>query len=126
MLLERGMAMQTYWGFYITISLGLIAFMGSAQRSQLLALLVLIAFVAVAYVNGDGIRPLASQRVVFHKHLKRIQASPQTLPPVAAIEDDVVSVSEPPAVWKVMTFHVVTDILVVAAIGFLGFWPARG
>ena len=118
------MAMQTYWGFYITISLGLIAFMGSAKRSRRLASLVLLAFVAVASVNGDGIRDIARQRVTFHEQLKKFQAE-QGASQDAAIIKEVLVVAEPPAVWKVVTFHILADLLVVFAIVSLGFWPAE-
>lgn len=54
-LLERGMAMQTFWGFYITVSLSLVVFLGYAKHSSppiISGIVVSIMFGAFAYVNA--------------------------------------------------------------------------
>src|SRR3954465_11645675 len=72
-MFERGIAMPTFWGFYISISIGLIAFFGNAKRTPRLpvvAALLSFAFVVFAIINCDGMRDIAGQRWVFFNQLR--------------------------------------------------------
>jgi hypothetical protein len=131
-LLERGNAMQSFWGFYITISLGLIAFCGNAKhtgtgRSFVLAALLSLAFVAFAYVNCDGMTDIAAQREYLYSQLDAAAqldaASGQEgrLPATGMVES-LKEVTKPPAEHQVRQFHIGADIAVFIAIWTLTLW----
>jgi len=129
-LLERGNAMQTFWGFYITVSLGLIAFFGSSKRPKRLAGLVSIAFVAFAYVNVDGMADIAAQRQFLWKQLdffisQSHQSGQASYLPESVIAEGIKHVAEPPAPEKVKKFHFGCDFAVLAAIWFLALWQSN-
>src|SRR5690349_1825854 len=78
MLFERGNAMQTFWGFYITVSLGLIAFLSGAKlgpRLRQVALVITAGFIGFAYVNCDGMTGVARQRRFLHQRLATVSRS---------------------------------------------------
>ena len=61
-------SMQTFWNFYITIVLGLIAFFASTKNpSKSMAGIITIAFVLFAIVNLSGLHDLTNQRFVAAK-----------------------------------------------------------
>jgi hypothetical protein len=126
-LLERGNAMQTYWGFYISISLGLIAFFGNAKRSPRVAALLSIAFVTFAYVNCDGVTDVAQQRNVFFKLLHAAAASPNESESHsdASIAQSLEKAATPPTPEEVRSFHIASDVAVLAAIWLLTLWPTK-
>jgi hypothetical protein len=70
-LFERGNAMQTFWGFYIAVAFGLIAFFGSGRRSVSLATLMSIVFLSFPVVNCDGMYDIARQRRALFQILDR-------------------------------------------------------
>lgn len=126
-LLERGNAMQSFWGFYITVSLGLIAFFGSAKRPRRLAALVSLTFVAFAYVNADGMTDIARQREFLWKQLDAFSAvSPAASAATAEgslseakFAAGIKDVTKPPDSCEVLRFHIGCDIVVLAALWFL-------
>ncbi len=127
LLLERGNAMQSFWGFYITVSLGLIAFFGSAKRPRRLAALVSLTFVAFAYVNADGMTDIARQREFLWKQLDAFSAvSPAASAATAEgslsearFAAGIKDVTKPPDSCEVLRFHIGCDIVVLAALWFL-------
>jgi len=133
-LLERGNAMQTFWGFYISVSAGLLVFFGSAHRRPETFFAVAVAFLAFAYVNCDGMFDIAKQRQLFHAHLVAI--SRHETPAAAPLSGDelakatelakaVADISIPPSPRSVLRFHMLADVLVLAAIALLTFLPAK-
>jgi hypothetical protein len=129
-LLERGNAMQTFWGFYITVSLGLIVFFGNAKRSSrlpYLAGLVSLAFVAFAYVNWDGMTDVVKQRNVLWGLLDGYVTATgdPTIQANAAIATKIKSVAKPPTPEEVKWFHFGSDVAVLLAIWFLTLWPIK-
>jgi len=119
-VLERSNAMQTYWGFYITIVLGLMALFGSQQPSRQLrrlAFLISFGFILFAYVNLRSLVDVAKQRLLFSEVL----ANPieYKVPTSEEIQKKLVEVLEPPTVDGVISIHVVCDILTLAAIWWL-------
>lgn len=127
-LLERGLAMQTYWGFYITISLGLIVFFGNAKRSArlpYLAALVSIVFVGFAYVNCTGMIAVSGQRNFLY-HLLSTVGTAEGIPTQHASDALVVSgflkLAKPDAPDEVKWFHIACDVAVLTAIWFLVLW----
>lgn len=127
-LLERGNAMQSFWGFYISVSLGLIAFFGSAKRPRRLAALLSLVFIAFAYVNADGMTGIAKQREFLWKQLDvfqtQIQSSASPAAPVGPLSEakfvaGIKDVTQPPDSCEVLRFHIGCDIVVLAALWFL-------
>src|ERR1051325_3990651 len=62
LVFERGNAMQSYWGFYITVVGALLAFFGSVRRPISLAALFTVVFIAFAFVNASGMLQTAHER----------------------------------------------------------------
>jgi|ERR1700722_2102685 len=126
LFLERGTAMQTFWGFYITVAIGLVALFANIKRSPrlpYLAALVSLGFIGFAWVNGDGITAIAKQREFFYGLLD--QASSKTaaeIPILAGTIAQFKSISEPPTHQSVLYFHIGADIAVLVAIWALTLW----
>src|SRR5437763_11023455 len=63
---ERSNAMQTFWGLYITIALGLLAFIGSVKVSRkkrmFLACILSAGFTGFAFVNAYALRDVTLER----------------------------------------------------------------
>jgi hypothetical protein len=128
MLFERGNAMQSFWGFYLTISIGLIAFFGNARRPRILAVLLSLAFIAFATVNCDGMTDIAGQRSVLFNALQsgvRVEPASSSVLPRETTEN-LMEVSEPPTPKSVATFHVLADLGVLAAVWILTLRPKEG
>lgn len=128
-LLERGAAMQTFWGFYITVALGVIAFFGSAQRKKSIAALVSLVFVAFAFVNCGGMRAISAQRNFLYGVLSALQPSSFS-PPATPLDMQLIAgfvqLARPDSPGEVVAFHVAADVAVLAAIWFLALWPRDG
>lgn len=130
-LLERGMAMQTFWGFYITVSLGLIVFFGNAKRSSrlpYLAGLVSLAFVAFAWVNCSGMIAISAQRNFLYGLLGSVIGVVGNPSPTAfeiEVARGFIALAEPDAPEKVKWFHIGCDVAVLVAIWFLTLWPVK-
>ena len=122
-LFERSNAMQTFWSYYITIALALIAFFGTTQRSKTLAAIFTIAFVGVAMVNLDGMKNIAHQRLALQDLVaaaKAPSAAAVFAKPVSAkVVDAYISSVHPPSVCGVVVAHLFCDAVVIAAIWVL-------
>jgi hypothetical protein len=117
---ERSNAMQTLWGFYITIVMGILAFLGSVTLRQpkwLIVAPLAAAFVGFVLVNLNALRSITRQR---HTVVDLIRAgqfknkeegdSPTT--------NKILADLDPPKAWQVTAFHLLGDAL--ALFGFLG------
>jgi hypothetical protein len=105
-LFERAEALNGYWNLYIAVSLGVLGLMASGKPFTQLRqtkVLLTIAFAAFAMSNLDVIIDTNEQRRALGA---LIEPKFQTAAGFAA----------PPDNWKVMTFHVVLDVLVVLCI----------
>jgi len=125
LLLERGNAMQAYWGFYITISFGLIVFFGNAKhspRTPYLAALVTIVFVGFAYVNCGGMVSVSAQRNFLYETL--VSFSPSE-PLEGKIIEGFSKFAKPDKPDEVRNFHIASDIAVLIAIWFLTLWKGK-
>lgn len=63
---ERSNQLQTYWSFYATAVLALLAFFGSAKaetRSPLLAFLLTLAFAGLSLANLEALLDVSRQRI---------------------------------------------------------------
>ena len=128
-LFERGNAMQSFWGFYIIVSLGLIAFFGSSRRTSLLAVLMSVGFVGFATVNLSGMTDIAGQRVFLWQQLELFPTAKtppegDTLADLNFI-DGLKIVSRPPNPLEVMIFHIICDFAVLVAIWVLTLQSAK-
>ena len=124
-LLERGNAMQSFWGFYITVALGLLAFFGSSKRPIRLTVLVSFAFVAFAIVNASGMLDIAKQREVLWHQLPLFVNSPNPVgSPLneAALANAIIAVTEPPPSHEIRLFHIGCDVAVFIGIWVLTLW----
>lgn len=125
MMFERGNAMQSFWGFYITVSLALIGFFGHTHRSTLLTALMSCAFIGFAFFNGGGIFQAAKQRRELFNLLIANEAS-DSPGAKGGVGSDLVRVSRPPYPVGVMVFHIAADLGVLAALWILTLYPAQG
>jgi hypothetical protein len=125
MLFERANAMQTFWGFYITVAFGLIAFFGSGRRSVSLATLMSIVFLGFAVVNCNGMYDIARQRKALFQILAQQRQSEEHQHGAASSVDPVadnkqlVDASQPPPPTGVVAFHVFADIAVLSGVWYL-------
>ena len=133
MFLERGMAMQTFWGFFITVALGTVAFFGAHRRTKLVGQLFAVGFVMFAWVNSQGIYTIAQQRYFLWKQLEVVERWPQvtaapTAPLVPAASaptdwDRVIASGIHGKTWEgsyrpegALLLHAILDLLVLWAI----------
>jgi hypothetical protein len=124
MLFERGNAMQAFWGFYISVAFGLIAFFGSGHRAESLAILIAIAFLGFATVNCSGMYAIAKQRAALFQILTQPRdQSDESRTSSSSIrfasQSDLLDASRPPAPRGVVVFHVFADIAVLVGIWYL-------
>lgn len=113
-IFERGNAMQTYWSFYISLSLALVAFFGSAQRSKQIAIIMTIAFVGFASVNCKALWDRANERSELHRLITGGEAGE-----VDAKWCSLLAISRPPDPRGVLMFHAGADLGVLAALWLL-------
>ncbi|MBZ5521627.1 MAG: hypothetical protein LAP21_05150 [Acidobacteriia bacterium] len=118
---ERSNAMQTYWSYYITVVLGVLAFFGAGSpRSVTTAGLISVTFLGFARANYQGMTDVARQRVEVCKYLIKPEYNCSKLP--CTIKSPLPITLNPPAVNAVKAFHIVVDVLTIGAIAFLTFF----
>ena len=117
---ERTNAMQTLWGIYVTIAIGLLGFLAAAKlKAPLLRIILLLtlAFFAFAFVNCQALRSVTRQRNVSANLIRSLKedasADSETRRRIADTLD-------PPSVAGVTAFHVSADVLMIFAIWLLG------
>lgn len=113
-IFERGNAMQTYWSFYISLSLALVAFFGSAQRSKQIAIIMTVAFLGFASVNCKALWDRANERHELHRLITSGEGGA-----VKAKWNRLMAISDPPDPRGVLIFHAGADLGVLAAIWLL-------
>ena len=145
-LFERSNAMQSYWGFYISVAAALLAFLGTAKRSRRVTQVLVALFVVIAGVNLDGIRDVARQRAMLRCLLEKTYVAnappcranefrrdheltcdgPLTGPnpllekwPSAEVMEGYLRTVHPPPVWGVVATHLLFDGAILGAIWFL-------
>ena len=121
-LLERGNAMQTFWGFYITIAFGLLAVISntkSVQHLKSLATILSVAFLLFAAANYGGMSDVARQREFLFQQIRlaELSANAEQRPMIKSFE----LVSTPPSTEQVQRFHWAFDFLEIVALwGLVG------
>ena len=119
--LERSNQLQTYWSFYATVVLGVLAFFGSAKagnRSTLVAGLVSIGFVAVSIANLEALIDVSRQRLALQATLVQLAGEAPTLL-------SLVRTLTPSTLFSVRAFHYTFDIFTLAAIWTLTLRPKQ-
>jgi hypothetical protein len=123
-LYERENALQAFWGFYITVAVGVIAFFGAFRNRppKSLAVLLSVAFICFALVNGLGIYGIAQQRAVLFRFLslRTVTASLNARAESSApLINELLATSKPPSPAGYAFFHGITDLFVLFAIWHL-------
>lgn len=115
---ERSNALQTYWNFYLTVVLGLLAFFGTAKvtsKTKLVAALVTVAFVGFCAVNLNGLLSIAEQRLNVCSYLAHFECKGDEVHLLSPLQITL----HPPAKWQVVLLHLFGDAFTIAAIWFL-------
>ena len=112
----RSNALQWYWTVYVVVIGGLLAFSSLRQRpDRITGVLVTILYVSFAYKNLGAIRDVTFERYAI---LDAIKAAPEpsddALIPIARAK--IQPTLNPPAYPGVRNFHVMCDVLTVAAL----------
>jgi hypothetical protein len=115
---ERSSAMQTYWGFYITVSIGVIAFIGSAKLANrnryLVPAIVTCAYVGFAFVNAGGLMTATAQRRLFYGHIVAQESADSAQ--VRSLAREIHEAGAPPAPGEIKWFHIAADLAVLGAL----------
>lgn len=109
---------QTLWTMYITVVLGFLGYLAAAPnstRSELVRVLLCIAFTAYAYVNLDGLLSVHEQRVQLKQAAIEILAKGDTTSAPRSHLAAVVSIG-PPERRDLVTFHLFCDAIVILTI----------
>lgn len=118
---ERSNAMQTYWNFYITVNLALLAFMATVQTAKLnrpVAVILMIAFAAFASVNGEALSEVAKQRTTTKNLMESFRDQLGEDTPDKEVARQILAVIHPPTVFQVIVVHLIGDIFVLGVIWF--------
>ncbi|WP_293367483.1 hypothetical protein [Nevskia sp.] len=119
---ERSGALQTYWNFYVTIVLALIAFFGTVKPSEKLtrvAALITAAYIVFAIVNLDALLDVTRQRLVLQAIITEQLGAMSDTKAHAAKFKAIVATLRPPNECGVIVVHVLGDIFILSAVWFL-------
>ncbi len=114
---ERSAAVQTFWNFHITVSLGMLAFVSAAHTAVNdvpIALIVTFAFIAFTLSNLGALMEVQRQRYVLSEVIKQLADMSED-----EHDRNLVDLATPPELWKVRTFHLVMDAFVIIVIWFV-------
>ena len=110
---ERSNALQNYWTLYVIIIGGLLAFSSlRKERNLLTTALVSVLFAFFAYKNLDAIHDVTLNRLAVLDAIKQLAATPET----ATAKQLIDLTLTPPAYDGVRNFHIVSDLLTIAAL----------
>lgn len=126
---DRAGAVNVYWNFYVAVATAVLATMASGKNftsSKSLKVLLSVAFLAFAQSNYGGISNLAEIRnslldliqqdsKICNKLLSSLPSPPQDY-------DKLICSLRPPPEWKLISFHLSLDAIIVACIWFVP-WP---
>jgi hypothetical protein len=112
---ERSNALQWYWTLYVVIIGGLLAFSSLRKERDLITTgLITVLFCFFAYKNLGAIHDVTVQRYAVLQAIK--DASPQNLTDFRSVRELLEPTMIAPAYEGVRNFHVVSDLLTVAAV----------
>jgi heme/copper-type cytochrome/quinol oxidase subunit 4 len=124
---ERANAMQTFWSFYITIILALLAFFSSAKlgkKAVQVGVILSLAFAFFAAVNlWGGLREVTHQRKAVADLIHNWNFEDGKQPEAAGRDKAMWKVLEPtmhaPPWNEVVLTHLIGDVLTLVAIWFV-------
>jgi hypothetical protein len=112
---ERSNALQWYWTLYVVIIGGLLAFSSlRKERDLITTALITVLFCFFAYKNLGAIHDVTVQRFAVLQAIK--DAIPQNAADFRSARDLLEPTMIAPAYEGVRNFHVVSDLLTVAAV----------
>jgi hypothetical protein len=115
---ERSNAMQMYWNFYITIVLSLMAFFGTIKLSTKIKYvtgILVLAFVAFAFVNLDALCEVDQQRIDAKCLIKQNSYKKDNAPDQATV-NQLSAHMNPPSIAGVTALHLIGDLFTIAGI----------
>jgi hypothetical protein len=118
MYFERGVAMQTFWNFYITIALGYLAFLGVLTPmpvNRRAAILLTCGFIVFAAANLGGLLGVTRQRLELQTWLTEEPRNLSDYP----LESDLLRIQktmDAPTERGVVAVHLVGDALLLVCI----------
>ena len=116
MYFERSNALQWYWTLYVIVIGALLAFSSMRkQRDVLTTALVTALYCCFAYKNLDAIHDVTVQRFAVLDALKQLSSAgvtPSVNPSARILEPTLL----PPAFEGVRDFHILSDLLTIAAL----------
>jgi hypothetical protein len=112
---ERSNALQWYWTLYVVIIGGLLAFSSlRKERDLVTTTLITVLFCFFAYKNLGAIHDVTVQRLAVLQAIK--DAVPQNLADFQSVRELLEPTINVPTYASVRNFHVVSDLLTVAAV----------
>jgi hypothetical protein len=112
---ERSNALQWYWTLYVVIIGGLLAFSSlRKERDLVTTTLITVLFCFFAYKNLGAIHDVTVQRLAVLQAIK--DAVPQNLTDFQSVRELLEPTMNVPTYASVRNFHVVSDLLTVAAV----------
>ena len=113
---SRSNALQWYWTVYVVVIGGLLAFSSLRQRpDRITGILVTVLYVSFAYKNLGAIHDVTHERYAILRALKEAP-EPANDVTMAVARQHIEPTLNPPAYAGVRNFHVVCDVLTVAAL----------
>jgi len=109
---HRSNALQWYWTVYVVVIGGLLAFSSLRQRpDRITGILVTILYVSFAYKNLGAIRDVTYERYAILAAIKEVPAEG-----AGTARAKIEPTLNPPEYPGVRNFHVMCDVLTVAAL----------
>jgi hypothetical protein len=113
---ERSNALQGYWNLYVVVVGGLLAFSSLRKQPALITtLIVSLLFGLFAYENHDAIQVATGQRLATHEAITKFDAA-GAAPTAKQVRDVLEPTLMPASHASVRTTHLISDILVIAAL----------
>ena len=130
-IMERFNAFQYLWSLYITVAVGVLAYLAataSTSSSTIVRLLLFTGFVGFAYVNLSALANVLEQRKDLVE-LAFVQLDTNSPKPIPEAEKErwrlILNRAKPFPAWKLKAFHCAADGIVLVAIWFLPIFLAR-
>jgi len=113
---ERSNALRGYWNLYVVVVGGLLAFSSlRKQPAAITTLIVSVLFCLFAYENHDAIQVATAQRLATHEAITKFDAGAAE-PTAKQVRDVLEPTLTPASHGSVRMTHVISDILVLAAL----------
>jgi hypothetical protein len=116
---ERSNALQTYWSFYTTMALALLAYFGGMKSSPqkfLIAIVLSLSFISFTVVNLDALRAVTKARIVCRD---LIYSDRLANPPSQEVQKQIRQMITPWPFEGVAVMHISGDLFTLGAIWFL-------